>query len=183
MFYRIAFSCLLSGLYLPLVIVVICYKNCKVATNIGQCLKVYSKWFKKLAKKSIFTSFRIFKLIPTWLLLFLHSLKMGHIRNTEQLLDTPFWLKPWLKSNLLGSNFFYLANLLATRIAEPGLALYSKIIIPGRNFVCLTMASSTYGNRYLCKNEVGLQALKFGHENINDNSNKLSKYIYCLFFQ
>ena len=48
---------------------------------------------------------------------------MRHIRNTEQILDTPFWLKPGLKSNAFGSNFFHLAKVLATTNSEPGLAL------------------------------------------------------------
>ena len=34
-----------------------------------------------------------------------------------------FWLKPWLKSISFGSNFFYLAKVLATTNSEPGLAL------------------------------------------------------------
>ena len=40
--------------------------------------------------------------------------------NIEQLLDTTFWLKPWLKSISFGSNFFYLARVLATINSEPG---------------------------------------------------------------
>ena len=54
-----------------------------------------------------------------WLLLFLQSLRMCHIRNTEQLLiDTRFRLK----SKSFGSNFFHLAKMLATTNSEPGLA-------------------------------------------------------------
>ena len=40
--------------------------------------------------------------------------------NTKQLVDTTFWLKPWLKLKSLGSNFFYLAKVLATTNSEPG---------------------------------------------------------------
>ena len=40
--------------------------------------------------------------------------------NTKQLLDITFWLKPWLKSILFGSNFFHLAKVLTTTNSEPG---------------------------------------------------------------
>ena len=40
--------------------------------------------------------------------------------ETEQLLGIPFWLKPWLKSNSFGSNFFHLPKSLATTYYEPG---------------------------------------------------------------
>ena len=40
--------------------------------------------------------------------------------NTKQLFDTTFCLKPWLKFISFGSNFFYLAKVLATTIFEPG---------------------------------------------------------------
>ena len=40
--------------------------------------------------------------------------------NTEQLLDTTSWLKPWLKSISFGSNFYHLAKVLATTNSEPG---------------------------------------------------------------
>ena len=39
--------------------------------------------------------------------------------NTKQLVDTTFWLKPWLKLISFGSNFFYLAKVLATPNSEP----------------------------------------------------------------
>ena len=58
---------------------------------------------------------------PKSFLLFLLSLKMCHIRNTEQLFDTP--LKPWLKSKSFGSIFFHLAKVFATTYIEPELAL------------------------------------------------------------
>ena len=38
--------------------------------------------------------------------------------NTKQLVDTTFWLKPWLK--LISLNFFHLAKVLATTNSEPG---------------------------------------------------------------
>ena len=38
----------------------------------------------------------------------------GKELNTEQLVDTTFWLKPWLKSISFSSNFFNLAKVLAT---------------------------------------------------------------------
>ena len=44
----------------------------------------------------------------------------GKELNTEQLLDTTFWLKPWLKSISFGFNFFHLAKVLATANSEPG---------------------------------------------------------------
>ena len=47
----------------------------------------------------------------------------GKELNTEQLLDTTFWLKPWLKSISFGLHFFHLANVLATTNSEPGYAL------------------------------------------------------------
>ena len=40
--------------------------------------------------------------------------------NTEQLLDTTFWLKPWLKSISFGSNFFHLAKVFAATNSEAG---------------------------------------------------------------
>ena len=40
--------------------------------------------------------------------------------NTERILDTTFWLKSWLKSILFGSNFFFLAKVLATTYSESG---------------------------------------------------------------
>ena len=49
--------------------------------------------------------------------------KSSHKRaelNTEQLLSTTFWLKPWLKSISFGSNFFRLAKVMATTNSEPG---------------------------------------------------------------
>ena len=39
--------------------------------------------------------------------------------NTKQLVDTTFWLKPWLKLISFVSNFFHLAKVLATTNAEP----------------------------------------------------------------
>ena len=47
----------------------------------------------------------------------------GQRVKTEQLLDTTFWLKSWLKSMSFGSNFFHLAKVLAATNSEPGLAL------------------------------------------------------------
>ena len=38
----------------------------------------------------------------------------GAFINTEQHVDNTFWLKPWLKSISVGSNFSHLANVLAT---------------------------------------------------------------------
>ena len=40
--------------------------------------------------------------------------------NTKQLVDTTFWLKPWLKLISFGSNFFHLAKVLATTNSESG---------------------------------------------------------------
>ena len=44
----------------------------------------------------------------------------GKVLNTKQLLDTTFWLKPWLKLISFGSNFFHLAKVLATTKSELG---------------------------------------------------------------
>ena len=44
----------------------------------------------------------------------------GQELNTEQLPDTTFWLKPWLKSVSFGSYYFHSAKLLATTNFEPG---------------------------------------------------------------
>ena len=44
----------------------------------------------------------------------------------KKLVDTPFWLKPWLKLILFGYNFFHLAKVLATTNSEPELALISS---------------------------------------------------------
>ena len=40
--------------------------------------------------------------------------------NTKQLVDTTFWLEPWLKLISFGSNFSNLTQVLATRNSEPG---------------------------------------------------------------
>ena len=40
--------------------------------------------------------------------------------NTKQLVDTTFWLKPWLKLISFGSIFSHLATVLATTNSEPG---------------------------------------------------------------
>ena len=47
------------GLTLPLAIVAICYKKCRVAINISHWLKVNSRWFEKYisAKKCILISY------------------------------------------------------------------------------------------------------------------------------
>ena len=45
---------------------------------------------------------------------------MGKELNTEPLVDTTFWLKPWLELISCGSNFFHLAKVLATTNSEPG---------------------------------------------------------------
>ena len=39
-------------------------------------------------------------------------------KDTEQLLDTTFWLNPWLKSISFGSNVYHLAKVLATTNSE-----------------------------------------------------------------
>ena len=44
----------------------------------------------------------------------------GKELNTNQIADTTFWLKPWLKLISFGSNFFHLAKMLATTNSEPG---------------------------------------------------------------
>ena len=44
----------------------------------------------------------------------------GKELNTEQLLDTTFWLKPLLKSISFGSNFYHMAKVLATTNSELG---------------------------------------------------------------
>ena len=44
----------------------------------------------------------------------------GKELNTK-LIDTTFWLKPWLKLIFsFGSNFFHLAKVMATTNSEPG---------------------------------------------------------------
>ena len=43
--------------------------------------------------------------------------------DTNKLVDTAFWLKPWLKVISFGYNFFHLAKVLATTNSEPELAL------------------------------------------------------------
>ena len=51
-----------TRLTLPLAIVAICYKDCRVATNTSHSLKVHSRWLKNYisAKKCILISFWIF---------------------------------------------------------------------------------------------------------------------------
>ena len=44
----------------------------------------------------------------------------GKELNTDQFLDTTFWLKPWLNLISFGFNFFHLAKVLATTNSEPG---------------------------------------------------------------
>ena len=41
----------------------------------------------------------------------------------KKLVDTTFWLKPWLKIISFGYNFFHLAKVLATTNSEPEIAL------------------------------------------------------------
>ena len=48
---------------------------------------------------------------------------MGKEFNTKKLVDTSFWLKPWLKLISFGYNIFDLAKVLATTNSEPELAL------------------------------------------------------------
>ena len=48
---------------------------------------------------------------------------MGKELNTKKLVDTTFWLKPWLKLISFGYTFFHLAKVLATTCSEPELAL------------------------------------------------------------
>ena len=48
------------------------------------------------------------------------SLQASKGLNTKQLVDTTFWLKPWLKLISFGSNFSHLAKVLATTNSEPG---------------------------------------------------------------
>ena len=51
-----------AGLTLPLVIVAICYKKCRLATNISQWLKVpSSRWLKNHIFKKKLISFRIYQ--------------------------------------------------------------------------------------------------------------------------
>ena len=40
--------------------------------------------------------------------------------NTKQIVDTTFWLKPWLEFISYGHNFFHLAEVLATTNLEQG---------------------------------------------------------------
>ena len=46
--------------------------------------------------------------------------KVAASEQREELLDTTFWLKPWLKSISFGSNLFDLAKVLAKTNSEPG---------------------------------------------------------------
>ena len=43
----------------------------------------------------------------------------GKELSTKQLVDTTFWLKPWLMLISFGYNFFHLAKVLATTNSEP----------------------------------------------------------------
>ena len=54
--------------------------------------------------------------------------------NTKQLVDTSFWLKPLLKLISLGSNFFYLAKVLATTNSEPSMECNKGVV--RLNFHC-----------------------------------------------
>ena len=54
----------------------------------------------------------------------------GKELNTEQLLDTTFWLKPWLKSISFGSNFFHLTKMLA---------IVQEFLSQGRPALCMVM--------------------------------------------
>ena len=49
--------------------------------------------------------------------------KVGKELHTKKLVDTIFWLKPWLKLISFGYNFFFLAKVLTTTNSEPELAL------------------------------------------------------------
>ena len=47
------------------------------------------------------------------------STSSGQKVNTKQLVDTTFWLKPWLKLISLSSNFSHWTKVLATAKSEP----------------------------------------------------------------
>ena len=48
------------------------------------------------------------------------ALLAGKELNTKQLIETTFWLKPWLELISFTSNYFHLANVLATTNSERG---------------------------------------------------------------
>ena len=45
------------------------------------------------------------------------------VKHKKKLVDSTFWLKPWLNLISFGYNFFHLAKVLATTNSEPELAL------------------------------------------------------------
>ena len=49
--------------------------------------------------------------------------------NTKLLVETTFWLKPWLKFISFGSNFFHMAKVLDTANSEPELALIKPPLV------------------------------------------------------
>ena len=51
--------------------------------------------------------------------------KVGKELDTKIIVDTTFWLKPWLKLSSFGYNFFHLAKVLATTNSEPEVGLYN----------------------------------------------------------
>ena len=66
----------------------------------------------------------------------------GKESNTKQLVDTTFWLEPWLKLTSFGSNSFHLAKELATTTSEPGYALIFSYA--GGYYMCI----ETYSPRH-----------------------------------
>ena len=56
--------------------------------------------------------------------------KVGKEKFTKKIVDTTFWLKPWLKLISFGYNFFHLAEVLVKQNSEPELCTdpYSIII-------------------------------------------------------
>ena len=85
---------------------------------------------------------------PNWLQRSSAELPLaGKELNTEQLLDTIFWLKPWLKSISFGSNFFQLAKVLTTTNSEPRQALSLR-----------TKNYTTYKDTYTLKLEYNEQS-------------------------
>ena len=66
------------------------------------------------------------------------------VKHKKKILDSTFWLKPWLKFISFGYNFFHLAKVMATTNSEPELALDMHHRVQSSIILCLNIVSSFY---------------------------------------
>ena len=71
------------------------------------------------------------------------------VKYKKKLVDTTFWLKPWLKLISFGYNFFHLAKVLATTNSEPELALSIRGLCSNRGpFPSLDTINADFSSKF-----------------------------------